>query len=89
MKWCRVRFKTNEKDFRPIRIPSPGPWWCSGQGEEYYILIAYVRKLKQIKSFWPEAYGMDYSDEDKIEFTERFPKPDDWDEVNEKFREDS
>jgi hypothetical protein len=30
MKWMRLRFEANEDDYRPIKWPPPGPYWCSG-----------------------------------------------------------
>ena len=62
-KWMRVRFHANEGDYRPIKWPPPGPYWCSGEGDDYSIIVAYVRTQKQIKEFWPEASEIDVMNE--------------------------
>lgn len=72
----RSRFKANGNDYRPIKWPPPGPYWCSGyDSEDNSILIAYSETKQQIKEFWPEAFDIE-SEEQEISFTERFPKPD-------------
>lgn len=72
----RVRFKTQEHDCRPIKFPPPYPYWYSGMGDDYNILIAYVDDDSQIYEFWPEAYDLDSETVDKIVFSDRFSKPD-------------
>lgn len=84
-KWIRVRFQTKEEDFRPIKWPPVGPYWCSGSGDDYSILIAYVREEKQILEYWPEAYDMDF-EETELVFSTRFPCPIWWDEAKQSFK---
>jgi hypothetical protein len=31
-KWIRYRFHANPDDYRPVKFPSPGPYWCTGYG---------------------------------------------------------
>lgn len=77
-KWRRYRFHANLDDPRPVKFPPPGPWWCSGQGDDYAIVIAYLPRNAKLKQFWPEASEVEFTDEDEITFTDRFPKPDWW-----------
>ena len=75
----RVRFHANLDDWRPIRFPPPGPYWCSGEGFDYAIIVAYLETESQITEFWPEATEIDIMDEDApVTFTDRFSKPDWW-----------
>lgn len=76
MSILRVRFKTKESDYRPIVWPIPHPYWCTGHGEDYSIIVAYADSEEQIYDFWPEAYDLDSEELMKIEFTDRFQKPD-------------
>ncbi len=72
----RVRFKANPDDYRPIKWPVKYPFWCSGYGEEYSIVIAYVDSIEEIYELWPEATELDAEERNEITFTDRFPKPD-------------
>jgi len=76
--WYRCRFKANEDDYRPVKWPPPGPYWCSGFGDGYNIVIAYVRSLPEVLEFWPEADDVEHTEESEIKFSDRFPKPDWW-----------
>lgn len=77
-KWLRVRFHANESDYRSVKWPPPGPYWCSGVGEGYSIVVAFVHTEDQIKEFWPEATNIDVMSEEEIKFSDRFAKPDWW-----------
>lgn len=75
----RVRFYANEDDYRPIKWPPPGPFWCSGYGDGRAILIAWVPNKKDLKEYWPEAEVDEWSDfRQPIRFTDRFQQPDWW-----------
>lgn len=76
MNWLRARFKANEEDYRPVKWPPPGPYWCTGYGDGYSIVVAYVKSLKELRKYWPEAKDIETTKEKEIEYTERFPKPD-------------
>jgi hypothetical protein len=69
--WIRARFKADGADFRPISWPPPGPYWCSGYGDDYSIVIAYVRDEAQVYEFWPEAEDVDSTQEVEIKERER------------------
>ncbi len=80
--WLRVRFYVNDEacggDYRPIKWPPVGPYWCSGETDTDFILIAYVRREQEIFEFWPEATKLSCQERDVITFTDRFPKPEWW-----------
>lgn len=48
----RVKFDINieqvNNDYRPIIWPIKYPYWCSGQNDMYFHLIAYVDSLEQL-----------------------------------------
>ena len=80
--WNRVRFKTSIADYRPVLFPPPGPYWCTGteslaaQSGECSILVAFIPRGDDILQFWPEAYDLDEVASDGIQFSDRFPRPD-------------
>lgn len=90
--WIRFRFDTTEEDYRPVKVPPPGPWWCSGQTwrnrKDTNILIAYAHSREEILEFWPDTIWFD--DEtpspEGPKFSERFPCPEDWDEKKQEWK---
>lgn len=74
MKWMRLRFEANEADYRPIKWPPPGPYWCSGYlcgAVGAAIVIAFIplddstlakdlcsTAEKIVMEFWPEAKNL-------------------------------
>lgn len=81
-KWLRVRFRADEDDFRPVVFPPPGPYWCSGYGNNHAIVVAYVGTVDQIAGFWPEASEIVVMEEGvDIAFSDRFPEPAWWGQV--------
>lgn len=82
-KWLRVRFVSDADDFRPIyKGNNPdGPWWCSGYNSKgSAIIVAYVKNANSVFKQWPEATEVESSLCDKVEFSDRFPKPEWWTE---------
>lgn len=83
-KWNRWRFKAYVEDYRPIKFPPPGPYWCSGEGDGYHILVAYFpveKTWEDIMEYWPEGTDFDLMKSDcEITFSDRFAKPDWWKE---------
>jgi 3-hydroxy-3-methylglutaryl CoA synthase len=75
-KLLRVRFKANFDDYRPINWPVKYPYWCSGYGEDFSIVITYADSVDYVMENWPEASDLQIDDVDKITFSDRFPKPD-------------
>lgn len=71
----RIRFQANLEDYRPINWPVKHPYWCSGEGDTYSIVISYADNEKYIYDNWPEAKNLDIQEVDEYEFSDRFPKP--------------
>lgn len=71
----RARFHANPEDPRPVNWPVKHPWWHSGGGDGYAIVVAYADDEAEILSNWPEATEIDSEDVEEYAFTERFPKP--------------
>lgn len=81
-KWLRVRFHANADDYRPVKWPPAGPYWCSGYAgdDSHSIVVAYVKSEEQVMEFWPEVTEIEIlSEHDEPVFSSRFPKPDWWD----------
>lgn len=80
--WDRIRFHANAGDYRPVKWPPKGPYWCSGEGNDYSIVVAYVPcgfTDDEIKKFWPEASEIDRMQTNTdLTFSDRFKKPDWW-----------
>lgn len=76
----RARFKADIADYRPVKWPPPGPFWCTGyDGEESHsIVVAYADNEDQIREFWPEANDIDSEEASEYVFTDRFPEPAWW-----------
>jgi hypothetical protein len=72
----RVRFKTDAEDYRPVTWPLLHPYWCTGHGDGYAIIVAYADNSEQILELWPEAFDLDVTQVEGYVFTDRFPKPD-------------
>lgn len=79
-KWKRYRFKTHSvQDERPIIFNPHYPWWCSGtdgMGTEFAIIVAYLPVEEDLKKYWDDAYDIEFTEEDEITFSSRFPQPD-------------
>ena len=71
----RVRFKANYDDPRPINWPVAHPYWISGSGDGYAIVISYASDEDYILENWPEARDLDSEEVEGYRFTDRFPKP--------------
>ena len=77
----RARFKANKEDYRSVNWPVKYPYWCTGYGEDYSIVVAYVDDLETLLENWPEASDIDFEEVSTIEVStievsDRFPKPD-------------
>jgi hypothetical protein len=75
-KLLRVRFRSNSTDARPINWPVKHPYWITGYGDGYTIIVSYADDEKYILENWPEATNLDSVEVDGYKFTSRFPKPD-------------
>lgn len=72
----RARFKTDENDPRPVVWPISHPYWVTGYGDGYSIVVAYADSESEILRNWPDATAIDTESVDSYLFTTRFPKPD-------------
>lgn len=73
--WRRYRFKTYADDNRPIVFNPKYPWWCSGFGNDYSVIIAYLPPTEDLEKYWDDAFDTEFTVEKKITFTDRFPRP--------------
>lgn len=71
----RVRFHANPDDYRPVNWPVEHPYWCSGYGDDYSIVITYAPDEAYVYRNWPEATELDITEETEYRFSSRFPKP--------------
>jgi len=71
----RARFQANESDYRPINWPVKHPYWCTGYGDGYSVVVAYVDDEAELRRNWPEAKAIDMQPAESYIFTTRFPKP--------------
>ena len=79
--WVRYRFHADADDPRPITFPPPGPYWVTGYGDDYSIVVAYLRPGQDVRTWWSEASDFTCSDPvDGITFTDRFERPEWWTE---------
>lgn len=82
--WARYRFKTKSvDDCRPLKFNPHYPWWCSGADGDmsYAVIIAFLPVGVDLFEFWDDAFDVEKELCPKIEFTDRFSKPD-WYEVS-------
>ena len=77
----RARFNANPDDYRPVKWPPVGPYWCTGYSgdDRYSVVVAYLERADQIFEFWPEAVNVGIEERAEITFTDRFQCPDWWD----------
>lgn len=74
----RYRFKTRSvEDYRPLLDMSKiqMPWWCSGHGLDYAIIVCYLPKGEDLFKYWDDAFDIYQEDKDEIVYTDRFAKP--------------
>ena len=71
----RVRFRANIQDPRPINWPVKHPYWVTGEGEDYAVIVSYADDKNYIFANWPEASNLDIEERESYTFTDRFPKP--------------
>lgn len=72
----RARFHVNPDDPRPVCWPIKHPYWVSGEGDGYTIVVAYAEDEAEILRNWPDATDIDSDEADSYVFTSRFSKPD-------------
>lgn len=76
----RARFFLNTAevmgDYRPVKWPVKHPYWCSGETDKEFNMVAFADDVYEIIENWPEAYTIECTDVNGVYFTDRFPKPD-------------
>lgn len=90
-KWRRYRFYTKStEDYRPLIFNPQYPWWCSGYSlggtidePEYSsaVIIAYLPEDEDLTKYWDDASDVEFTEHEGIEFSDRFPKPDYFEET--------
>ena len=78
-KLIKYRFKTKAiDDYRPLvdMKEIQMPWWCTGEGEDYAVIICYLPERENLKKYWDDAYDIEREKRNCIVYTDRFPKPD-------------
>lgn len=74
--WKRYRLKTKSiEDYRPLIFNPKYPWWCSGESEDYAVIIAFFPEDENIFKYWDDAFDVEFTTCKNIEFTDRFQKP--------------
>ena len=71
----RARFHANEQDPRPVKWPIKHPYWITGWGDGYSIVVAYADNEDEILRNWPEANQIEAESVEEYHFSERFPRP--------------
>lgn len=71
----RARFQVAADDYRPVNWPVKHPYWCSGSGGDYWIVISYADNVEEILQNWPEATEIETEEAKDYTFTDRFPRP--------------
>lgn len=73
----RARFRANYDDYRPVNWPVKHPYWCTGYAADgsHSIVVSYADNMEEILQNWPEATDIEYTEENEYKFTDRFPKP--------------
>ena len=75
----RVRFYVSKEackdDYRPVKWPIKHPYWCVGETDTCFILVAYVESIEELIELWPEAKIDLIVRTSKVKFTNRRPKP--------------
>lgn len=71
----RARFKAAPGDYRPINWPIKHPYWCTGYGDDYSVVVAYADDEAEILRNWPEARDIESDEAEGYTFTSRFPQP--------------
>lgn len=71
----RARFKADADDYRPVNWPIKHPYWCTGYGDDYSVIVAYADDEAEILRNWPEARDIESDEAEGYTFTSRFPQP--------------
>lgn len=76
MWWRRYRFKTASiDDPRPLVFNPKFPWWESGFNLTHATIIAWLPLSEDLSVYWDDATDIEFTEHKEIEFSDRFPKP--------------
>lgn len=70
-----IKFEDCGNDYRPVKWPIKYPYWCTGESNDSFVIVAYADDIAQIKELWPEAYNIETEEAKTMVFNSRFPKP--------------
>lgn len=74
--WRRYRFKTNSiEDSRPLIFNPKYPFWESGFNSNSATMVAYLPNDEDLLKYWDDAFNIEFTEHDCIEFSGRFQKP--------------
>jgi hypothetical protein len=64
-------------DCRPLIFNPSYPWWhTSTAGDNSHAgIVAYLPANEPLEKYWDDAFDVRYTKEDRIEFSDRFPQP--------------
>lgn len=83
MIWYRYRFITKAiDDYRPLVFNPAYPWWCTGYGDCYVTIVAWLPSTEDLLKYWDDADDVDYTEHNEIVFNDRFPKPEYYKELD-------
>jgi hypothetical protein len=51
------------------------PWWATGYGLDFTIIVCYLPKGEDLFKYWDDAYDIDSEERSEITYTDRFQKP--------------
>ena len=81
----RCRFAISKEkcggDYRPVKWPINTPYWCTGENDVSFIIVAYADSEEVLLQLWPEAEHMESEVVDGIVFTDRFKKPEWYEQI--------
>jgi hypothetical protein len=76
-KWIRYRFKTYETaDPRPLSFNPRYPWWLSGTNDRTCTIVMWLPETERLTRYYDDAFDIESTVHESIEFTGRFSKPD-------------
>lgn len=76
MTWRRYRFSTHATDdYRPLVFNPHYPWWCSASADDAVTIVTYLPVDEPLAHYWDDAFDVTYTEEERITFSSRFPRP--------------
>lgn len=82
MRWHLI---TASDDYRPVKWPPPGPYWCVGNIDKLgFTIVTLFPEGTAVHDYWPELLGVEpdfvqHVQEGEQVFSGRFPCPHWWD----------